>query len=300
MTVHAMKTWRWPERIAMGFSWLSGVIALTLVGILLGFLLVRGVGALGPGTLFGEAAWWPALWGQEPVFDGLWPALAGTLTLVLAASALAIPLGIAGGIHLAEYAGGWWRALIGGAVDLLAGVPSIIMGLFGFGLILFLRRFLFPDANTCLGLAAVCLAMLVLPYLIRTTETALLALPERYRLLGPSLGLSHAQSIWRVRLPAAARGILSGVILAVGRVAEDTAVILLAGAVANAGLPRSLGDKFEALPFTIYYLTANHQTEAELNRAFAAALLLLSLAGLLFGLAYLVRRRLVKRWEGAA
>jgi phosphate transport system permease protein len=99
-----------------------------------------------------------------------------------------------------------------------------------------------------------------------------------------------------VQLPAASRGVLSGVILAVGRAAEDTAVILITGAVANAGLPSRLTDKFEALPFTIYYLTAQHRTPAELDRAFGAALILLGMTSVLFCFAWWLHRSLEKRW----
>ena len=94
-----------------------------------------------------------------------------------------------------------------------------------------------PQANTGLLLSASCLALLVLPYLILMTQTALEALPHELRLAGLSLGFTPWQNIVHVLLPAAGRGILSGVILAVGRAAEDTAVILLTGVVANSGLP---------------------------------------------------------------
>ena len=133
------------------------------------------------------------------------------------------------------------------------------MGLFGFSLIIFLRRTVAPEANTGLLLAALCIALLVLPFTINATALSLASLPEELRLLGPSLGMTSWQSLRRILLPAASRGILGGVFLSMGRAAEDTAVILLTGAVAYGGLPGSLLDKFEALPFTIYYLAAQHQ-----------------------------------------
>ncbi len=101
------------------------------------------------------------------------------------------------------------------------------------------------------------------------------------------MGLTTQQNVAKVLLPSARPGILSGVILAVGRAAEDTAVILLTGVVANAGLPRGLGDKFETLPFTIYYLAGEYRSAEELNTAFGAALILLSLTG---GLCFYARR----------
>jgi phosphate transport system permease protein len=287
---------RWSDRLYAGFAWFVSLGVTSVVLILVGFLVGRGVDTLGTELLFGDTPWWSAVLGRQPVFDGLWPALIGTLFLVIGSSLIAIPLGTASGVYLAEYGKGPWSKVFSICADLLASVPSIIMGLVGFGLILLLRKTLFPHSNTCLLLSMVCLALLVLPYLIRTTETALSGLPEHVRLAGPTLGLTTWQSIWHVHLPAASRGIVSGVILAVARAAEDTAVILLTGVVANAGIPGNLTDKFEALPFEIFYLAAEHRTPAELDRAFAAALVLLALTATLFTLAFCMQRSLERRW----
>jgi ABC-type phosphate transport system permease subunit len=111
------------------------------------------------------------------------------------------------------------------------------------------------------------------------------ALPAELRLTAASLGLTRWQAVSRVLLPAASRGLLGGIILAVGRAAEDTAVIMLTGVVVGAGTPGALTDKYEALPFTIYYLAAEHQTPQELDLAFGAALTLLCLTVLLFAIA---------------
>ncbi|MCJ8499254.1 PstA family ABC transporter permease [Desulfatitalea alkaliphila] len=280
------------------FCWTAAVLTMLAVLAVMGFLLYRGAGTLGPNLFFGETHWWEAVRGVRPVFDGLWSALAGTALLVLLSCLLAVPTGIAGGIYLSEYGSRRFRAVAGFAVDLMAGIPSIVMGLFGFSLIVVLRHTFVPRAKTGLLLAAVCIALLVLPYLVRTTQNALAGLPSHLRLLGPSLGFTPWQNIRHVLLPSAGRGILSGVILAMGRAAEDTAVILLTGAVAQAFLPRSLYDKFEALPFRIYYMAAEHRTAAELDQAFGTALVLLMLTGTLFGLAFAAQRTMEKRWKG--
>jgi phosphate transport system permease protein len=171
------------------------------------------------------------------------------------------------------------------------------MGLFGFTLVLFLRKTFLPEARTCLLLAAVCIGLLVLPYVIQTTQTSMEALPEYLRMLGPAMGLTKSQCIRHVLLPQASRGILSGVILSIGRASEDTAVILLTGAVARAGVPQSLSDKFEALPFRIYYIAAEHRTAMELEQGYGSALVLLGLTGILFLLAFLLQRSAEKRWQ---
>ena len=277
---------KWFDRIVACWCWFASLAVLSVVLGLVLYVVVRGGSTVGPGLLFGNVPAGDAMLGHRRVFDGIWPALVGTILLVLGATLIAAPLGVASGIWLAEYGHGRLGRCFSAASSVLAGIPSIIMGLFGFGLILLLRHTLAPAANTCLLLSMVCLALLVLPYLIRATETALTAIPEPVRLLGPSLGLDQWQSIWHVHLPAARRGIQSGIVLAVSRIAEDTAVILMTGVVASAGLPQSLTDHYEALPFSIYYLAAEHRNAAELDRAFGAALVLLCLSTFLLTLAY--------------
>ncbi|MFH0995122.1 MAG: ABC transporter permease subunit, partial [Pseudomonadota bacterium] len=208
-----------------------------------------------------------------------------------------IPVGIASGIYLAEYASRRQQAFLGLMVDLLSGTPSIVMGLFGFAMILLLRRTVASKAQTSLLLAAFCIALLILPYLIRTTQAAIEGIPEHLHLLGPGIGLSKWQNIRHVLLPIASRGIFSGIILAIGRASEDTAVILLTGVVAQAGIPRNLWDKFEALPFRIYYLAAEHRNASELEQGFGTALVLLCITGLLFLAAFFLQRRAEKWWQ---
>ncbi len=265
------------------FRWFcpaAALLVLSLIAILLIFLLQRGIPALSLSLFFGNTSPLEALLGLRPVWNGIWPACAGTLCLVGLTLGLALFPGIGCGLFLAEYASPVQRRRIGCAVDILAGMPSIVMGLFGFTLILLLRRTVWPSANTCLPAAAGCMALLVLPVLIVTTREALDAVPDDLRLTAAALGLDRSQTLRRVLLPAAAPGIGSGVILALGRAAEDTAVIMLTGVVANAGLPSVLG-KFEALPFFIYYTAAQYQDEEELSRGFGAALVLLAVSTLL-------------------
>ena len=272
---------------------------LVCIGGLLAFLLVKGLPTLETTLFFGDTPPLDALFGGRPVWDGLWPALAGSLCLVGLTLLLALFPGVGCGLYLAEYAPPKIRSMAGAAVDMLAGTPSIVMGLFGFTLILFLRQTFLPEANTCLLLAAGCLALLVLPMLIVSTREALDAVPGDLRLTAVSLGFSKKQRICHVQLPAAASGIWSGVILALGRTAEDTAVIMLTGCVANAGLPAGPTGKFEALPFYIFYTTAQYQSQDELMRAFGASLTLLVLAGGLIVLARRMEAGYGRRWRGS-
>ncbi|PLY04380.1 MAG: phosphate ABC transporter permease [Desulfuromonas sp.] len=280
-----------------GWSWFSVLLFCSALASLLWFLLRHGVPTLGLELFFGDAPVGKAILGQVRVWDALWPACVGTLLLVLLAALMALPLGIAAGIYLACFAAPRFRQIMSLSVELLAGTPSIIMGLFGFALILFLRKTFFPAANTSLLLAAGCLALLILPYLIFTTRAALDSLPAGLKMIGPGLGLSHLETVFHILLPAAGRGIIGGVILALGRAAEDTAVIMLTGVIANAGLPHGLLGKFEALPFRIYFLAAEYQSQAQLDSAYGTALVLLCLTGLLYCSAFLLHKTLEWRWN---
>lgn len=286
-----------PERAFVVLAWAAACGLLLGIGALLVLLSVRGGATLGPELVFGEADPWSVLTGRARTFEGIWPALLGTAALVVLASALAIPLGIASGVWAFAYAPPRFRRVFDLVIDMLAGVPSIVMGLFGFALILLLRRTLAPEAGTGLWLSALCLALLVAPYVVRTTQNALQSLPEALRLLGPSLGLSRGQDLRSILLPSAGRGILSGVMLAIGRAAEDTAVIMLTGVVYNAGVPQGLGAKYEALPFRIYVIGAEYRNAAELAQGFGCALVLLVLTASFLFLSANLHRGMERRWR---
>ena len=288
---------RLADALGVGLAWTASLSLVAGVLVLVGLLAWRGGSTLGPELLFGDAPAWAALPGQARGVDGSWPAVAGTLALVGLAAAFAVPLGVASGIYLAAYARPRTRRWLDVGIDVLAGVPSVVMGLFGFAMILLLRRTVAPDATTGLILAAACIALLVLPYLVRTTQVALASLPDELRLVGPVLGLTRWQTLRHVLLPAAGRGILGGVMLAVGRAAEDTAVIMLTGAVWNAGLPSGLTERFEALPFRIYVTAAEYRTDDELARGFGCTLVLLLLTTALLVFSWGLQRHLEYRWR---
>ncbi len=278
-------------------SLLSSVVVTLSIACLLSILLWRGLPALNLELFFGSTPPWAAITGRMPVWEGIWPACAGTLALVVVTMLLVTGPGIGCGIYLAVYASPRMRNAVGFCMDLLAGVPSIVMGIFGFTLIIFLRHTIFPEASPGILLAGGCLSLLVLPSLTVTTHSAIEGLPPMLRLTGTTLGFSTAQTLRHVLLPQASRGILGGVMLAMGRAAEDTAVILLTGVVANGGVPSGLGTRFEALPFSIYYTAAQYQTPEELTRGFGAALVLLLLSGILLLLAWGLHAHYRRRWE---
>ena len=279
-------------------SYAAALLVLSAFSLLFGFLLLKGLPMLNLRLFFGDTSAYDAVIRLRPVWDGIWPAFAGTFYLLALTMAMALVPGIGCGVFLARFAEGRTRELLSLAVDLLAGVPSIVMGLFGFVLILFMRRTFAPEATSCVMLAAFCLALLVLPSVVVTTRGALESLPVKLAESGRALGFSEKQLLRHLLLPAAAEGILGGVMLAMGRAAEDTAVIMLTGVVINSGLPAGLASKFEALPFLIYYTAAQYTDEAELTRGFGAALVLLLLSSSLLGAAWLLQRGMKRRWRG--
>ncbi len=258
---------------------------------LMAFLLYRGLGAINLSLFFGDTPAFSAIFGQSRVWDGIWYACVGTLMLLVLTITLATVPGLCVGIYLAEYATSREKKVFSLLVDLLAGIPSIVMGFFGLLLIIILRSTIFPEAGVGMLLSALCLTFLVLPVIIVATRNALESLPQSLRITGYSLGFSKAILLRKLLLPQASGGIMGGIILAMGRAAEDTAVIILTGAVINAGFPQGLGQRFEALPFLIYYKSAQYQDAAELSQAFGAALVLLLLSIFFITTAHFIQKR---------
>lgn len=257
------------------FAFCSVIFILIAICLLLGVLVYRGLPTINTSLFFGDMSPIDAVLGLKPVWDGIWPAFIGTMELIFLTVSIALLPGVGCGIFLAEYASITQRHSLQIVVDVLAGIPSIIMGLFGFSLIITLRHTIWPAANTSLLLASSCLALLVLPVIIATTYESLSSVPKELKITALALGFSREQCIWSIQIPSARKGIWSGILLAIGRSAEDTSVILLTGVVANTGFFAGLSSKFEALPFVIYYTAAQYQSQEELNRGFGAAIILL-------------------------
>lgn len=286
-------------RLLRLLSYISAFFVFLSFVLLIGFLFYRGAPSVKPSLFFGDVNPWDAIRGVRPVWNGIWPAFIGTLSLVLLTMSISLVPGVGCGIYLARYAKGRKKELLSLAIDLLAGVPSIVVGLFGFVLILLLRHTFAPNATTSIALASFCLAILVMPALVVTTRSSIESLPESLIMTGASLGFTETQLLRYILIPAAGKGILGGIILAMGRAAEDTAVIMLTGVVVNSGLPAGLAAKFEAIPFLIYYTSAQYIDQDDLLRGFGAAVVLLTLsAGLLF-IASRLQRTMEKRWKGA-
>ncbi len=280
------------EKVIIFFSWSSSLLITGSVAVLIGFLIKQGIKNIDLELIFGTTTIWDAITFRKQVFDGLFPALIGTFLVVACSVSMAIPIGIAGGIYMAEYAKGRGKAWFSLFLDILAGIPSILIGLAGLSLTIFLHRMFPGKISTSLLISSISLALLVLPYIIRSVQTALEGVDPMTRIIAPSLGASRIDNIFKVLIPNSIQDIVGGIILAVGRCAEDTAVIMLTGAVAVAGIPKNILSQYEALPFYIYYISSQYSSPEELARGYGATILLLIVCTSLLISALWIQKRL--------
>ncbi len=203
--------------------------------------------------------------------QGIFPMIVATIYMVIASIAVAAPLGIMTAIYLTEYAkvGSRLVKIIRFCTESLAGIPSIIFGLFGMTFFVAILGLGFSILS-----GALTLSILILPVIIRTTEEALMAVPQTYREGSYGLGASKIYTIWRLILPSAMPGILTSVILSIGRVIGESApVFLTAGMVAR--IPDSLLDSGRTLTVHLYKLTTELFTIEEWNQAYGTATVLI-------------------------
>lgn len=226
---------------------------------------------------------------------GILPCIVGTLGLSLGAMFIAFPIGVASAIYLNEYARpGPVLRIIRLGINNLAGVPSVVFGLFGLA---FFVTFLKMGVSLLAG--ALTLGVMSLPVIIGSTEEALKSVPDTYREASLGLGATKLQTIFRVVLPSALPGILTGGILGISRAAGETAPVMFTAAVFfTPRLPTSIFDEIMALPYHIYVLaTAGTEIEATRHLQYGTALVLIFLVLGMNFLAIIYRSRLRRRMQ---
>ena len=237
----------------------SVAVGAALIGII-AYILIQSAGMLNLSVVFGS------------VSDSLLPMMVSTAWTVLASLILALPIGIMTAIYLQEYALGLGiRRTLGLAIDTLAGIPSIVYGLFG--LLVFCRYFKLGQSIIA---GALTLSIMILPVIIRTTEEALKTVPGSFREGSLSLGATKIQTILHVVLPPALPGILTAAILAAGRVVGESAPVLLSVGTAR-NLPKNIFETGRTLTIHLYYLTKEAIAPDDFARAFTAAAVLIIL-----------------------
>ena len=233
------------QRFGFGGLTLAALITVVPIIVVVIFIVVKGLPAISWEFLTG----FPRGGMRE---GGIFPAIVGTFYLTLGTAIFAVPLGIGAAIYLAEYAAeNRWTRIIRIAIINLAGIPSVVYGLFGLGLfVLFLRL------GTSIVAGSLTLSIMTLPVIISTTEEALRAVPQSFRVISISLGATRWQTIRKIVLPEALPGILTGVILGLERAAGETAPILFTvAAFFLPRLPHSPLDATMALPYHLFVIS---------------------------------------------
>ena len=268
----------------VGFSllWLSIIPTLFFLGAIIYFVCVKGIGIISWEFL-------TAVPRRGMTAGGIAPAIVGTLFLTMGAILFSLPLGLACAIYLCEYSPKSYVVnIIRMSINNLAGVPSVVFGLFG--LAVFVKFFGF---GVSILSGSLTLGIMVLPQIISASQEALIAVPQSYREASLALGATHWQTIKKMVLPAALPGILTGVILSIGRAAGETAPILFTAATFyTRGYPDSIFSEVMALPYHIYALmTEGTHPEKQTAIAYGCALILMVLVLLMSALAIYLRQR---------
>jgi phosphate transport system permease protein len=258
--------------------WLVAGITLVSLVIIMGFILVKGVPQINLEFLTQE----PSNMGRE---GGILSVIVGTLYVTGVAVVIATPVGVAGAVYFTEYAkSGKLVNLIRFFTEVLAGIPSIIFGLFGFA---FFVVFLGMGWSILAG--GLTLAVMILPTIIRTTEEALKTVPMTYREGSLALGATKWYTISRVVLPGCKSGILTGVILGLGRaIGETAAVVLTIGGSLN--MPFSVFDSTRTMSVHLYLLASEGISQ---EKTYATAALLIIIVFVINTIANAIGRRTV-------
>ncbi len=230
-------------------------------------------------------------------FGGIWPEILGTIYLTIGSMLFAVPMGVISAIYLVEYAPeGWLLGILRTFINTLAGVPSIVFGLFG--LAFFINTMHVSPSKSVLA-GSMTLALLILPMVIRASEEAIRAVPRTYKEASLSLGASKWRAVLTVILPASLPGVLTGIVISMGRAAGETAPIIFTAAV-SVGKPLSIfqtaTQPTPALPWNIYNLCTEHEAVDQIRHVqYGMVLTLIALVLLLNVAAIIMRARIANK-----
>ena len=257
---------------------LASAITVGITVCIVGYILIKGI----PNLTLEQFAW---EYNTDNV--SMMPAIINTILMVLLVLLFAVPVGVGGAIYLVEYAnrGNKLVKLIRITAETLSGIPSIVYGLFGYLFFVIACGW----GNSFLA-GAITLAMMILPLILRTTEEALKSVPDSFREGSLGLGAGKLRTIFRIILPSAVPGILSGIILGIGRVVGETAALMYtAGTIAK--IPGSLMDSGRTLAVHMYALLSEG---LYMEQAYASAVILLIVVLLINAFSGWVAKRLTK------
>lgn len=231
------------ERIAKFVLWFAGILTVTILVLVLGYILFNGLHKISWEFLTSE----PEAMGAE---GGIFSTIVSTVIFTITTLLISVPIGILAAIYLTEYIR---RGPVSGAIrfgtDALAGIPSIVFGLFGFAFFVVILKPI--TGGWSLASGALTAAFMILPTIIRTTEEAIKAVPQSYREGSYALGATKWQTVSRVVLPSALPGVITGVILGIGRIVGETAALLLTLG-GSMFIPLSLTDPASTMSMHLY------------------------------------------------
>jgi phosphate transport system permease protein len=263
---------RWTSRLMLGLSGTAAGIAILMLGLILGYTLVRGVSSLNL-DFFLQAA--------KPVGEsggGMRNEIIGTLILIGLGSVIALPVGLMAGMFLAEFAGPKVAASVRFAADILAGIPSIVVGVFAYAIVVR------PMHSYSALSAGVALAIIMIPIIARTAEESLRLVPNSMREAALALGITRWRAVIGVVVPGAMTGIVTGIMLGVARISGETAPLLFTALGSQFGF-QGLLNPIGALPLQIYHYALSPYPDWQ-QQAWAGAFLLIMMV---LGISILVR-----------
>lgn len=274
------------QQVAFSVFRVAVFINVAALGIFLMFIAINGIGAISWSFITEMPR-------DSMTAGGIWPCIVGTVYLSIGAILIAFPLGVGTAIYLNEYAkqGRWTRIIRMGIIN-LAGVPSVVYGLFGLAFFV-----IWLKMGVSLLAGALTLGAFILPLIIGSAEEALRAIPRAYREASLALGATKWQTIYKVVLPAALPSMLTGLILGMSRAAGETAPIMFTAAVfSTSKLPGSIFDEVMAMPYHIYVLaTAGTNIAQTRPLQYGTALVLMFLVLGLNLSAIIIRNKLQKK-----
>jgi phosphate transport system permease protein len=274
------------QKLAWGFVWAAGIIAVLILLFIIGYVLAKGLFVISPEFLFTEPK--GGLSGE----GGISSCIVTTLWLIVITMAILTPLGVGAAIYLAEYApDNRFTHLIRYSVELLAGVPSIVFGLFGFAVFVLALHF-----NYSILAGALTLVCLLLPFLMRSAEEAMKAVPQSQREAALALGATKWQTVAHVVIPGALPGIVTGIILCIGGVVAESACLYVTMG-GSSGMPTSFLSGGRTLAVHVFYLAM--ETNA-LDKALATGAVLIILILILNFTTRWLSQRLQARMKGGA
>lgn len=273
-----MGTVNYKEKIMTLVFWLAAFTITAILAVIIGYIIFKGISSISWDFIFNQ----PARAGKE---GGISTTIISTLYLVLGSLIIAVPIGVASAVYLEEYASKTSRFayLVNLTAETLAGIPSIVFGLFGF---VFFVIFLGWGWSILSG--AMTMAIMILPTITRTAQEAILAVPREYRENSLALGAGKWQTISKIVLPSALSGIATGIILSVGRAVGETAALLLTAG-SSLGMPMSVTDPARTMAVHLYILAMEG---ISLERAFGTAFVIIVLIVIINYAAHYGMRRL--------